>query len=65
MDSITREGCELILNEVFEGDITGFIERGDQFFGIMPPPNSERELSYSPLYSRPKMLAYLSALQRP
>lgn len=51
MDSITREGCKLVLNEVFEGDIQGFIARGDAFFAMMPPPDSERELSeYSPLY---------------
>lgn len=51
MDSITREGCKLVLNEVFEGDIHGFIDRGDQFFSIMPTPDSERELSeHSPLY---------------
>jgi hypothetical protein len=51
MDSVTREGCKLVLNEVFEGDINGFIERGDQFFAMMPSPDSERELSqHSPLY---------------
>ena len=51
MDSITREGCKLVLNEVFEGEVNGFIERGDQFFAIMLTPDSERELSqYSPLY---------------
>ncbi len=51
MDSITREGCKLVLNEVFEGDIQGFIDRGDRFFAMMPTPDSERELSeHSPLY---------------
>jgi hypothetical protein len=51
MDSITREGCKLVLNEVFEGDIQGFIDRGDGFFAMMPTPDSERELSeHSPLY---------------
>jgi hypothetical protein len=51
MDSITREGCKLVLNEVFEGDIQGFIDRGDRFFALMPTPDSERELSeHSPLY---------------
>jgi hypothetical protein len=25
MDSITREGCKLVLNEVYEGDINGFL----------------------------------------
>ncbi len=42
MDSITREGCKLVLNEVIEGDIKGFIERGDRFFAVMPTPDSER-----------------------
>lgn len=51
MDSITREGCKLVLNEVYEGDISGFLARGDQFFSYMPSPDSERELSeHSPLY---------------
>jgi hypothetical protein len=51
MASITREGCKLVLNEVFEGNVEGFIERGDQFFAVMPTPESERELSeHSPLY---------------
>lgn len=49
--SITREGCKLVLNEVFEGDVQGFVEHGDQFFAVMPTPDSERELSeHSPLY---------------
>jgi hypothetical protein len=51
MDSITREECKLVLNEVYESDIAGFIARGDAFFAVMPSPDSERELSqYSPLY---------------
>jgi hypothetical protein len=51
MDSVTREGCKLVLNEVYEGDIQGFIARGEQFFSLMPDPDSERELSeHSPLY---------------
>ena len=51
MDSISREGCKLVLNEVYEGDIGGFISRGDAFFAVMPNPESERELSeFSPLY---------------
>jgi len=51
MASITRESCKLVLNEVFEGDVPGFIERGDRFFVMMPTPDSERELSeHSPLY---------------
>lgn len=51
MDSITRAGCKLVLNEVFEGETHGFLERGDAFFAIMPNPDSEKELSeHSPLY---------------
>lgn len=51
MDSITRDGCKLVLNEVYEGDIQGFIERAEQFFAVMPNPDSEKELSeHSPLY---------------
>ncbi len=51
MDSMTRHGCKVVLNEVFEGDIQGFIDRGDRFFALMPTPDSERELSeHSPLY---------------
>jgi hypothetical protein len=50
MDSITRTGCKLVLNEVYEGEISGFVERGDAYFALMPDPDSERELSeYSPL----------------
>ena len=51
MDSITRDGCKLVLNEVYEGDISKFIERGDSFFAVMPNPDNEKELSeYSPLF---------------
>ena len=51
MDSITKEGCKLVLNEVYEGDVEGFITRGDQFFAVMPDPDAEKELSeYSPLH---------------
>jgi len=43
MDSITRTGCKLVLNEVHEGEIDGFVERGDAYFALMPNPDSERE----------------------
>jgi len=50
MDSITREGCTWLLNEVFEGDPDGFVQRGNAFFALMPRPNSKRMLSeHSPL----------------
>jgi hypothetical protein len=51
MDSVTRNGCKLVLNEVYEGDIQGFVDRAEAFFAVMPHPDSERELSeHSPLY---------------
>jgi hypothetical protein len=50
MDSITRDGCKLVLNEVYEGSVEGFLERGERFFAVMPNPDSEKELSeHSPL----------------
>ena len=53
MDSITREDCKLVLNEVYEGEIDGFVKRGDAFFALMPNPNNEKELSqHSPLYEQ-------------
>jgi len=38
MDRITRTGCKLVLNEVYEGEIKDFLERGDVFFSMMPNP---------------------------
>lgn len=53
MDNITRTGCKLVLNEVYEWEVQSFIDRADAFFEVMPNPDSERELSeYSPLYQR-------------
>lgn len=53
MDSITSADCELILSEVYEGDLEKFIERGEQFFSIMPSPDSKPPLSkHSPLRTR-------------
>ena len=50
MDCITKEGCELVLNEVYEGDIQGFIERAERFFELMPDDGSTPDLSeHSPL----------------
>jgi len=55
MDSIAREGCRLVLNEVYEGNVEGFIARAEAFFALMPNPNLERELSeFSPLYDAAK-----------
>lgn len=37
IDSVTREGCRLIANEVFAcDDLLALIERCDQFFALMP-----------------------------
>jgi len=50
MDSVTKVDCKLVLNEVYEGEIEGFIKRAEQFFEIMPDPTTEIELSdHSPL----------------
>lgn len=49
---MTRIRCKLVLNEVYEGDLDGFIERAKEFFSIMPDPTTEIELSdHSPLKS--------------
>ena len=50
MDSITRENCHLVLNEVYEGEINGFLGRAEEFFGVMPSNSGKPELSkHSPL----------------
>lgn len=39
MDALTREGCRLILNEVFEcDDPDTLVRRGDAFFSMLPAP---------------------------
>lgn len=49
IDTIRRNAKKL-LNEVYEGDIEGFIKRGNQFFSLMPNSNYEVEFSeHSPL----------------
>lgn len=66
MESISREGCKLVLNEVYEGDIGGFIARSDAFFAIMPNPEAERELSeFSPLYEVREPKEYRTTELRP
>ena len=45
MDSITKENCAKVLNEVYEGDVDGFVQRGDNFFNNMP--NSSNEVIFS------------------
>lgn len=54
MDSITREGCVWVLNEVFEGDPQGFVTRGNDFFSLMPRSDQKRALSeHSPVRHLP------------
>jgi hypothetical protein len=46
IDSLTREGCRLILNEVYEcPDIDQLLARGDAFFGQLPQPEARPDLS--------------------
>lgn len=50
MDSIARENCKLVMNEVYEGDVEGFIHRANNFFSQMPNSNTNTPLSeHSPL----------------
>lgn len=47
MDSITRENCALVMNEVYEGDVELFVGRADAFFAMMPSSLVEVPLSES------------------
>ena len=53
IDALTREGCRLILNEVFECDEPDTLaKRGDAFFSLLPAPDVRAPLaSASPLNS--------------
>lgn len=53
IDALTREGCQLILNEVFECDEpTTLVTRGDAFFSMLPAPDVRAPLATaSPLNS--------------
>jgi hypothetical protein len=53
IDALTREGCGLILNEVFEcDDLDRLVKRGDAFFNMLPAPDVRAPLaSASPLKS--------------
>ncbi|RVU35552.1 GIY-YIG nuclease family protein [Rheinheimera riviphila] len=54
MDSITRENCSLVMNEVYEGDVASFIQRADAFFSMMPNSSTEIPLAESsPLRQEP------------
>ncbi len=47
MDSITRENCSLVMNEVYEGDVESFVRRADAFFAMMPSSSTEVPLAES------------------
>jgi len=49
MDSITREDCKFIMNEVYEGDIKKFLNRAEEFFRILPKSSKKILSEYSPL----------------
>lgn len=53
MDCITKSGCALIINEVYEtNDIDELFHAGDSFFSLMPSVESALRLSpHSPLQS--------------
>jgi len=53
MDSITRVDCSLVMNEVYEGDIDGFLNRAKEFFNVMPKSSDKLKLSeHSPLKNK-------------
>ncbi|MFH1853660.1 MAG: GIY-YIG nuclease family protein [Candidatus Neomarinimicrobiota bacterium] len=55
MDSITRTDCQLVMNEVYEGDIGGLLKRANEFFSIMPEDSTKPVLSeHSPLRKKLK-----------
>jgi len=55
IDSITREECNLVLNEVYEADTTELIRRAEEFFALMPSRSHQQKLSeYSPMKSKKK-----------
>ncbi|MGD2086322.1 MAG: hypothetical protein PVH61_09085 [Candidatus Aminicenantes bacterium] len=55
IDSITRENCKLVLNEVYEGDVDQFIERAKDFFALMPKTTHYPLLSeHSPMKKKKK-----------
>jgi len=46
IDALTRQGCRLILNEVFECDEPDtLVTRGDVFFGMLPAPDVRAPLA--------------------
>lgn len=50
IDSITRKNCELVMNEVYEGDIEDILRGAEDFFKLMPKGDYKIPLSnHSPL----------------
>ena len=50
MDSIIRSDCQLVMNEVYEGDVKLCVQRADEFFALMPTSKTVIPLSeHSPL----------------
>ncbi len=48
LDALTRVGCRLILNEVFEcEDLEALVERGEAFFSTLPKPGDRIPLAES------------------
>jgi hypothetical protein len=50
IESITRIDSKLVMNEVYEGELNGFMKRAEDFFNLMPTKDLKIELSeHSPL----------------
>ncbi len=55
IDSITREKCKLVLNEVYESDIEELLRRVEEFFALMPSRSHQHALSeHSPMKRKRK-----------
>jgi hypothetical protein len=55
IDSITREKCKLVLNEVYEAEIEALLGRAEKFFALMPDRSHHHSLSeHSPMKQRKK-----------
>lgn len=54
-DSPVHHSCSLVLNEVYDGELDGFVQRGNEFFALMPKPGDDQILSeHSPLRESPE-----------
>jgi hypothetical protein len=54
IDALTRDGCRLTLNEVFEcEDPDTLVERGDAFFKMLPAPDVRGPLASASLLNLP------------